>query len=240
MIEFNNISKSFKGINVLTDFNLVCEKGKIQCLVGKNGAGKSTLINISTGLLSSNSGNVKILEKEINPDKRKILDKVGFVLENPLYIEQFTAIEQLQFLGKIYKIDNLKHRINELIEFFDLPSDKKRISEYSTGMKSKVSLACALIHSPKVLILDEPFEGLDIGSYDALLQYLKEYASNGNTILITTHQVDVIIEISDYTALIKDGKLAENLSYLELYEISKNKFDKEERSPIKRYIRESI
>lgn len=219
MIQYKNVFKSFDKMEVIRDFSLDCKEGTINCLVGKNGAGKSTLVNLSMGLLKADSGNIRILGEKIDRKNRSIIRNVGYVLDEPIYVESFSANEQLEFLGRLYRIPNLKSRIDDLISFFNLPTDNKmRISQYSSGTKAKVALACALIHQPKILILDEPFKGLDLISYDKVLSYLKKYATKGNCILITSHQIDVIIEISDRVALLKNGKLHFNYSVVELQE----------------------
>lgn len=240
MVEFQQIVKSYGGRKVIENLTLSCLPGRVQCLVGKNGAGKSTLVNISTGLMRPDSGHVRILGEDICDGDRTVVQNVGYVLEKPFYIERFSASEQLQFMGELYKIQNLQARIEELLDFFELPTDnKKRIYEYSSGMRSKVSLACALIHSPEVLILDEPFTGSDLGSFDKQLNFLKDYVSKGNTILITTHLVDVIVEIGDFTAILKDGHLLLNLSFDEIQRNASH-YGVEERFPIKRFLRETL
>ena len=167
MIEIKGIEKSFKTNEVLKGVDINIEGGMIQTLLGANGAGKTTLINIVSGLMRSNAGEVKIDGEVITVESYKHRSKVGYVFEEPVYVEKFSAREQLEFLGKMQKMDKdvLKQRIDELLEFFELPTDnKKYIESYSKGMKSKVSLAMALLHNPKYLILDEPFDGIDFVS----------------------------------------------------------------------------
>lgn len=239
MIRYKEVIKSFNGNLVIRNFSMTANPGMISCLVGKNGAGKSTLVNLAMGLLRLDGGEVQILGHKVDRQNREVLQRVGFVLEEPSFVESFSAKEQLEFIGRLYKVSNLKGRINELIEFFDLPADnKKLISRYSTGMQAKVAMACAIIHKPEVLILDEPFNGLDLPSYDKLLAYLKDYASNGNCVLITTHHVDVIMELSDRVALIKNGLLHFDYSFEELKE--RADVYKDERSPIKKYLSEQL
>lgn len=239
MIEFKGVIKSFNGNPVIRDFSMTANPGMISCLVGKNGAGKSTLVNLAMGLLRLDGGEVKILGQKVDRSNRGVLKRVGFVLEEPSYVESFSAKEQLEFMGRLYEVPNLKTRIDELIDFFSLPKDnKKLITQYSTGMQAKVAMASALIHKPEVLILDEPFNGLDLPSYDKLLAYLKDYVSNGNCVLITTHHVDVIMELSDRVAIIKSGQLHFNYSFQELKE--RADVYKDERAPIKKYLSEQL
>jgi ABC-2 type transport system ATP-binding protein len=212
MIEFINVGKTFGENKILSNINLTCKEGEVSCLVGRNGAGKSTLINVSTGLIAASEGEVKILGENVRLNSRKIFKKVGFVLSESILIESFTAEEQLLLVGTMFEIPNLKNRIEYIIDLLGLPISSKPIESYSTGMKLKVSLGCALIHEPKVLILDEPFENLDIGSVEFLLDFLKSYAKKGATILLSTHQIDIMYEIGDRIIMIKNGEISHNLS----------------------------
>lgn len=240
MVEFIKVYKSIDNNQILSNINLTCNKGEIQCLVGRNGAGKSTLINVSTGLLSLNKGEVKILGENVSPISRNIFRKVGFVLAEPLLIDSFTAKEQLLFVGKVFKVLNLKERIEYVLDLLGLPSGKKPIKNYSTGMKLKVSLGCALIHNPEVLILDEPFESLDIGSVDFLLKYFRSYAKNGATILLTTHQIDIMYEICDNVAMIKNGEIKQNLSFEKLKKQTTDMYGNINPSNVRKLISEYI
>jgi ABC-type multidrug transport system ATPase subunit len=235
MIEYIQVSKSFAKKNVLRNFSMDCMPGRITCLVGKNGAGKSTLVNLSMGLLKLDHGTVKILGERIDRRNRAVVGRVGYVLEEPLFVESFSAREQLEFVGRLHRLKNLVSRVDELLHYFELPPENKKwIGQYSTGMKAKVSLACAVLHRPEVLILDEPFDGLDLPTYDKVLAFLRNYADQGNCILITTHLVDVISEIGDQVALMKDGKLHFQYSFHELQE--KSRSFQQERSPIREYL----
>lgn len=205
MIEFNKVSKCYKGEPAVANFSLKCSPSKCHFLVGKNGSGKSTLFNLSSGLISLDSGQIKIQNKIIDGGHRDVLKNVGFVLETPLYNEQFTSFEHLRFLNNIYKINDY-NRVEWLIDFFELPKDKKRIHEYSTGMKSKVSLASAMINDPKIMILDEPFSGMDIKIIEKLLRFFKTSLTQGITILISSHNMHVIEFLADTITLIKEGQ----------------------------------
>jgi len=221
MIEIKKIRKSYKKQEVLKEVNLTCQSGKIQALLGTNGAGKSTLISIISGLNKKDSGDFVIDGEKISIDNYKYRIKVGYVFEKPIYIDKLSAKEYLTFVAKMYKLPKEEYisRINELLEFFELPLDnKKYIEDYSKGMKNKVSLAAALIHHPKYLILDEPFDGVDFVSIQKITRLLKDLAKNGVTILITSHQYDVVAGLCDNFALLKTGEIVFNLTMPELIE----------------------
>lgn len=237
MIEIKGIEKSFKTNEVLKGIDFNIEGGMIQTLLGANGAGKTTLINIVSGLMRSNAGEVKIDGEVITVESYKHRSKVGYVFEEPVYVEKFSAREQLEFLGKMQKMDKnvLKQRIDELLEFFELPTDnKKYIESYSKGMKSKMSLAMALLHNPKYLILDEPFDGIDFVSVQNISKLLHQMAANGTAILITSHQYDVIADLGNLFALLKDGKILFNKNFNELKEMA-SEFNGEQ-NPVKSYL----
>ena len=237
MIEIKGIEKSFKTNEVLKGVDINIEGGMIQTLLGANGAGKTTLINIVSGLMRSNAGEVKIDGEVITVESYKHRSKVGYVFEEPVYVEKFSAREQLEFLGKMQKMDKdvLKQRIDELLEFFELPTDnKKYIESYSKGMKSKVSLAMALLHNPKYLILDEPFDGIDFVSVQNISKLLHQMAANGTAILITSHQYDVIADLGMLFALLKDGKILFNKNFNDLKEMAAE-FNGEQ-NPVKSYL----
>lgn len=215
MISINNVRKAYyRGPEVLNGLDFKCEKGNIYTLVGKNGTGKSTLINAIAGLLSVDNGNIEIMGEGVGPRKRSALSRVGFVFEEHSLVQKFTAREQLQFTAGLYGMKNYKDRVHELMELLELPSDNsKYIEAYSTGMKSKVAIGCALIHFPDILILDEPFRGLDIPISNKLFGYIKDYVGNDRCAFITTHQINIISEISDFILILKEGRIDASFSF---------------------------
>lgn len=237
MIKIENIHKYYKTNHVLKGVSLICKQGKIQALLGANGTGKSTLVHIISSIMEQDNGTYFIDNEEINIDSYKYRHKVGYVFESPMYIEKFTAKEYLEFVAKMYKLpkEEIKNRINELIDFFELPTEKKKyIESYSKGMKSKVSLASALIHKPTYLILDEPFDGIDFLSVQKIGKLFKSMAENGATILLTSHQYDVISEMCDNFSLLKNGTIKFNVAFDKLKIMSKDFIS--EKNPVKSYI----
>ena len=210
-IEIKNLTKIFKkDVRAVTDFSLSIPEATIFGLVGPNGAGKSTIMNILAGILKKTEGNISILGHQINSDDYQYKREVGFVLDRPHYIEKLTIKEYLHFCGAMYEIEDAEtaSRANELIHFFGL-LDKKdaRIASCSTGMKKKVSLAAALIHQPRLLILDEPLEGIDPVSVRQIKDNLRYMAEKGVTVLISSHNMDAIEKLCDRVAIINKGQL---------------------------------
>lgn len=237
MITTAKIYKSYNTKTVLAGVDLMCQEGKIQVLMGANGAGKTTLIHILSGLIEQDSGKCFIDNKEITIDNYKYRSKVGYIFETAMYIQKFSAREYLEFLGKMYKLpkSELLERIRELLEFFELPFDNKLLIEsYSKGMKSRVSLAAALIHDPNYLILDEPFDGIDFLLVQKIGKLFKSMARRGVTILIASHQFDVISQMCDRFALLKDGKILFNVEFQKMKEMSVEYNG--DMYPVKRYI----
>ncbi len=217
MITIEKVSKKFKDKTILKEVSLNIETGKIKGLIGNNGVGKSTLIKIIAGLVRPDSGFVSIGGEKVSPFSYKYRRLVGYVFDKPLYSEKLKGGEFLQLVANLYEIKNNEKVINELMFFFDLINDKNTLIEnYSKGMQQKISLCAALIHSPKYLILDEPFNGLDNDTLNKLIFYLKENAQNGSTIFVTSHQIDILSELCSSIALLENGYLIPDLTSQDL------------------------
>lgn len=210
-IELEGLKKTYKkGVKALDDLDLSVDEGTLLGFVGPNGAGKSTTINIISGLIRKDAGSVKILGDEIHPADYEYKRRIGFVLESPRYIEKLTAREYLKFVAGMYGIDgrNSGPRIDELIDFFDLGEKRKeRIESFSSGMKKKISLAAAIIHRPKILILDEPLEAIDPISAKAIKDNLKLMVRKGTTVLLSSHVLDTVEKLCDEIAIINKGRI---------------------------------
>jgi ABC-2 type transport system ATP-binding protein len=213
MIDVKNIFKSFGKEEVLKGVSLQILPGEIVGLVGKNGSGKSTLVQAIAGLLPINVGTVHINDVPIGIQYHAVLKRVGFVFDQPIFIEGFSAIKYLKFLGMLYELDENRsqQRAMELLEFFDLPQNRKKISDYSKGMKKKVSFAGALVHNPDYLILDEPFDGMDDESVTKAIVLIQDLAKTGTGILLISHQYQVIQKICCKVVKLEKGIVTEVL-----------------------------
>ncbi|HKJ46516.1 MAG TPA: ABC transporter ATP-binding protein [Balneolales bacterium] len=210
-LELKNLSKVYKRkIRAVDNLSIEVPESSVLGLVGPNGAGKSTIMNILAGLLNKTEGKITILGQHIHKGDYEYKRKVGFVLEEPHYIEKLTVREYLHFCGAMYELKphEINNRTEELLSFFRLEEKASSwIENCSTGMKKKVSLAAALIHQPQLLILDEPLEGIDPLSARQIKDNIRLMTENGITVVISSHQLDTIERFCDEVAIINNGKL---------------------------------
>ncbi|MCG2589188.1 ABC transporter ATP-binding protein [Rhodohalobacter sulfatireducens] len=211
IIELVDLKKVYMGNHVALDgVSMTIPHSTVFGLLGPNGAGKSTIINILAGVVKRSEGIAKIFGKTIEHDDYIHKKDIGFVLEDPHYLEKLTATEYLHFCGALYELKStdIKERVNELLTFFDLKGRAtSQIETYSNGMKKKVSLAAALIHQPKLLILDEPLEGIDPTSAKQIKDTLRLMADRGVTVVLSSHNLDTVEKFCDEVAIIHKGKL---------------------------------
>ena len=225
-----SISKTYKkNIIALSDFNLVLKEGIILGLIGANGAGKSTFVNILANIVKKDSGEIFLFEKKINEKSYDYKSHCGFVLEKPVYIGKLTIREYLEFAGKMYRLaeEKLQSRMNELLNIFDLPPKNDLwIESYSCGMKKKVSIATALLHGPRILILDEPFTDLDLITIGRLKEIMFHFKKRSKSILIASHNIQELENVCDEIAFVREGKVLFQKSMQEVRkEIEKNNFE---------------
>ena len=207
LIEIEKLSKSFGEQKVLDkiDFNL--ESGEIVGLIGPSGSGKSTLIKTMLGMEKADEGEALILNYKM--PKREILSNIGYMAQSDALYEMLTGYENLEFFGKMKGVpsDKLKKEIEYIAEVVDLTDDlKKLVSNYSGGMKRRLSLAIALIGSPELLILDEPTVGIDPSLRKNIWKELFKQRDNGVGILVTTHVMDEA-ELTDKVGLLLNGDI---------------------------------
>ncbi len=210
-IELIGLQKTYtKGAKALDGLDLAVEVGTLLGFVGPNGAGKSTTINIIAGLIRKDEGEVRLLGEEIKPTDFEYKRNLGFVLETPRYIDKLTPREYLHFAASMYGIEDgeARSRIDELLGFLDLEGKKKaRIETLSAGMKKKVSLAAAIIHRPKILVLDEPLEAIDPVSAKLIKDNLRLMVQQGTTVLLSSHVLDTVEKLCDEIAIVNKGKI---------------------------------
>ena len=207
LIKIEKLSKSFGEQKVLDkiDFNL--ESGEIVGLIGPSGSGKSTLIKTMLGMEKADEGEALILDYKM--PKREILSNIGYMAQSDALYEMLTGYENLEFFGKMKGVpsDKLKKEIEYIAEIVDLTDDlKKLVSNYSGGMKRRLSLAIALIGSPELLILDEPTVGIDPSLRKNIWKELFKQRDNGVGILVTTHVMDEA-ELTDKVGLLLNGDI---------------------------------
>ena len=211
MIEIKKVTKTYNNkIKAIRDLSLDIPDGKIIGFIGLNGAGKTTLIKMMTGILKPDKGSIIINGLDIAENPIEVKQDIGYITDNPDMFLRLTGIEFINFISDIYNIDEKtrKERISYLTKEFELTDIlDKPLQGYSHGMKQKMMVVAALVHSPKVWILDEPMVGLDPKSALVLKKMMKEHAKNGNTVFFSTHVLEVAEKLCDEIAIIDEGKI---------------------------------
>ena len=210
MIELENVTKKFGDFTAVDNINLKIKSGEFFGFLGPNGAGKTTTIKMITGLYSPTSGKIKICGIDIQQNPIEAKMNIGYIPDEPFLYDKLTGLEYLYFCGGLYKIDKnfLRDRIEELIETFELREwINKLTEEYSRGMRQRIAIASALLHNPKVIVIDEPIVGLDPQSALIVKKTLKEYSLKGASVFMSTHLLTIAEELCDRIAIIKNGKI---------------------------------
>lgn len=211
MIKIKNFSKTYKGgKKAVNNLNIEVKEGELFAFIGHNGAGKSTTIKSLAGILDFDEGEILINNMSIKEYPIECKKVMAYVPDNPDLYEYLTGIQYLNFIADIYKVksDDRTRLIKKYGDEFEITKDLgDLISSYSHGMKQKVALIAALIHLPKVLVLDEPFVGLDPKASFTLKKIMKEFCEKGNSIFFSTHVLEVAEKLCNKIAIIKNGEL---------------------------------
>ena len=215
-ITIEKVNKFYGKQQALADVTFSLKKGEVVGFLGPNGAGKSTLMKIICCYLQQDSGKVQVCDLDTQEQGLLVKAKIGYLPEhNPLYPNMFVK-EYLSFVGGIYKIDNLKNRISEIIEQTGLSTEQsKKIEELSKGFKQRVGLAAALIHNPEILILDEPTAGLDPNQLVEIRNLIKEVGKN-KTVLLSTHIMQEVDKMCNRIIIISKGKIVDDKQIADL------------------------
>ncbi|MDY5265006.1 MAG: ABC transporter ATP-binding protein [Eubacteriales bacterium] len=216
---------SKKSDLVVKGVSLSCGEGEIVGLLGHNGAGKSTVIKCIEGVLPFESGSISILGKDIKKDPVNAKKNMGFVTDNHAVFTAMTGVEYINFLADIYGVstEDRKARLSKLQEVFRLGDPiYNLISSYSHGMKQKISMIGSLIHQPKLWILDEPMLGLDPITMNAVIDYMRDYASQGNGIVFSSHNLSTVQKLCDRVVIIKKGTVVLNINLADAEKEGKN------------------
>ena len=209
-VETNGLVKQFGSFVAVDHIDLRINRGSFFGFLGPNGAGKSTTIKMLTGLLAPTSGTLRVLGLDLSSQAMEVKRRIGVVPEDLNLFERLTGAEMLSFTGRMYGLgaSEIVQRSKELLELMDLQDEpKKLIIEYSHGMKKKLSLACALIHRPEILFLDEPFEGVDAIASRTLKDLLSKLTARGLTVFLTSHVLEIVERLCSDIAIIAQGKL---------------------------------
>lgn len=206
-INLSNLQKSFGDQHVLNGVDLTVDRGQLVGLIGPSGAGKSTVIKTMLGMEKADAGKALILDNHM--PNREVLSNIGYMAQSDALYEVLTARENMTFFGKMKGIDKhtLTDEINKAAKIVDLTNDlDKRVSNYSGGMKRRLSLAIALLNTPPLLILDEPTVGIDPALRQQIWKELRKLSDAGTSILVTTHVMDEA-ELVDKVAMLIGGKI---------------------------------
>jgi ABC-2 type transport system ATP-binding protein len=218
-VETANLVRRFQDFVAVDNLNLKVRRGSFFGFLGPNGAGKSTTIKMLTGLLGPTSGQILVLGRDLSLEPLEVKRRIGVVPEDLNLFERLTGAEMLAFTGRMYglKKAEIAQRAPELLELMELAAEpKKLIVEYSHGMKKKLALACALIHRPEILFLDEPFEGVDAIASRTLKDLLSRLTARGLTVFLTSHVLEIVERLCTDIAIIAQGKLLAAGSLAEL------------------------
>ena len=213
------LTRRFGEFTAVQDVNLRVDAGQFFGFLGPNGAGKSTTIKMLTGLLAPTSGSIRILGEDLTQNSAEVKRQIGVVPEGMALMGRLTAPEYLRFVGRMYGLDRetTNRRTEELLDFMQLANEtRKLVTDFSHGMQKKLAMAAAVIHGPKVLFLDEPFEGVDAIAAGMLKAMLAGMINRGATIFLTTHVLEIVERLCSHVAIISQGRLVANGSIEEL------------------------
>lgn len=210
MLKIEHLTKSYSGKKAVDDLSLEIKSGEIYGFIGHNGAGKTTTIKSACGILKFDSGDIFVDGVSVKSDPIACKQKIAYIPDNPDLYDFLPAIKYLNFIADIYGVtkEERTERIKEYADLFGLTDDLAQpISAYSHGMKQKLAIISALIHKPKLMLLDEPFVGLDPTASHQLKLIMRKMCDEGGAIFFSTHVLEVAEKLCDKIAIIKSGKL---------------------------------
>ena len=209
-IAVHALYKNFGAKEAVTGIDLEIAAGSLAGLVGPNGAGKTTTLSMMTGLLRPDSGQILINGLDVWADPRAVKAIIGVVPAEARLFDRLSGEELLEYAGRLHSLpaSEARSRAAQLLDVLDLADDARRlVADYSTGMRKKVALGCALIHNPAVLFLDEPLEGVDPVSGDVIRRLLTRFVGSGSTVLFSSHVMELVEQVCDHVSIIDKGRI---------------------------------
>ncbi len=209
-LALTKLQKSYGSVKAVNDLTLTVKQGLFFGFLGPNGAGKTTTIKMLTGLAQPDSGTVEVLGMQLPEHSLEIRRNIGIVPDDSLLFDYLTGSEYLEFVARLYETPKpvARARAGELLELFELSDHRRKlIGEYSKGMRKRVAMAAALIHRPRLFLMDEPFEGVDAVGARLMKDILLAQVRHGATVFLTSHVLDVVERICDEIAIVKDGRV---------------------------------
>lgn len=210
MLKIEHLTKTYGDKKAVDDLSLEIAPGQIYGFIGHNGAGKTTTIKACCGLLNFDSGNISICGHSIKNEPLEAKKNIAYIPDNPDLYDFMSGIKYLNFIADIYSVPKNKREenIKKYADMFGITANlAQKVSSYSHGMKQKLAIIAALIHEPKLLIMDEPFVGLDPMAAHSVKEIMREMCEKGCAIFFSTHVLEVAEKLCDHIAIIKDGKL---------------------------------
>jgi len=210
MLELRHVSKSFSGIPAVQDVSFTARAGEVTGYLGPNGSGKSTTMKMITGLIGMTDGEILFQGQRIQNDLIAYKQRMGYVPEEPHLYAHLTGLEYLTMVGQLRNLPPkpTAERIDGLLRLFYLHSDRHLpISSYSKGMRQKILLSAALMHNPDLVLLDEPFSGLDVGTALVMRSLIQELAARGKVVLFSSHELETVERVCSHVVILHRGKV---------------------------------
>jgi ABC-2 type transport system ATP-binding protein len=211
MLELREISKSFAGIPAISNISFAVRSGEVAGYLGPNGSGKSTTMKMITGLIEPTGGEILFDGQPVHHDWIAFKRRMGYVPEEPYLYSHLSGLEYLTMAGQLRGLSGrtAADKIDGLLRLFSLHGDRHSpISNYSKGMRQKVLLIAALLHDPELILLDEPFSGLDVGSALIMRSLIRELAARGRVVLFSSHELETVERVSSRVIILHRGKVA--------------------------------
>jgi ABC-2 type transport system ATP-binding protein len=225
MIETRDLVKRFGSKTAVSHLDLRIEAGEFYCFLGPNGAGKTTTIKLLTGLLKPTSGSALICGHNIQEDPVAAKQLLGYIPDTPFLYEKLTGREFMRFVAGLYQVpeETAAERSEELLDLFEIRDvGDQLVEDYSHGMRQKLSFASCFLHDPKIVVVDEPWVGLDPKNIRFVKEFLREKTRDGVTVFMSTHSLSVIEETADRIGIIHNGVLLHTGSLSEIKALSRN------------------
>lgn len=214
-VEIRNLTKVFDGKEILRGCNLTVQSGTIYGLLGANGVGKTTMFKLITGLLSPTAGNIKVQGEALSIEKKDFLRKIGILIETPVFYDHLSARENLEI--HLSYMEQGFEKIEQVLDMVGLgDTGKQPVSKFSLGMKQRLAIGRAISHSPQILILDEPINGLDPMGIRQMRDLFLSLAKDGMTILISSHILSEVEHIADVVGVLTDGSVVQEVAISEI------------------------
>ena len=210
MFEVRNLYKRYLGIPALDHVSFVARPGEVTGYLGANGSGKSTTMKLATGLIEPTSGEILFAGRPIKENPMAYRQRIGYVPEEPHLYTHLSGLEYLVMVAQLRDMDrnSASQRIHGLLRLFGMHGDRDvAISSYSKGMRQKILLSAALMHNPDLILLDEPFSGLDVGSSLILRSLIKELAARGKIVLFSSHELETVERVCSHIVILHRGKV---------------------------------